>query len=117
MDIYCLKHDEIHTIKQHDVEKLIYQYQIRIVEAATSPALPNNELTETEKILKNAFCVLTDNKKVIPEWRKYVDRCLGRRRAILRMDTQARHRNNLREQRKTRTEAALVVTRRAPLAG
>lgn len=117
MDIYCMKHDEIHTIKQHDAEKLIYQYQIRIAEAATSLALPHNELTQTEAILKTAFCVIEDGRKVIPQWRKHIDKMLGRRRYLLRLNTQTRHRIKQREQRSERTKAALTVTRSAPISG
>lgn len=117
MDIYCTKHDEIHTIKQHDAEKLIYQYQIRIAEAATTLPLPPNELTQVDSILKNAFCVIEDGRKVIPQWRKHVDQMLGRRRYLLRLNTQTRHRIKQREQRSERTKSALTVTRSAPISG
>lgn len=115
MDIYCYKHNEIHSIHQREAEKLIYQYQIRIIEAATSLPLPNNELTSTDAVLRNAFCVKEDVKKTIPKWRKHVDQTLGKRRNITRQETQAQHRNNLRERRAAARNAAFVVTKRAPI--
>lgn len=89
MQIYCGLHDTVHTVRQHDVEKLIYQYQYRIAEAVTTSPLPVGPLTDMKEVLKNAFCVLQDVKKADPTWRRHVDRALYRRRTLLRRSVEA----------------------------
>lgn len=107
MNVYCMKHDELHAISFHKAERLIYQYQLRIVEAATSDPLPANELTDRAKIIQNAFCVAEDDHSdnIIPEWRAHIDQCMsGRRRAMDRLKArsvrvrQAKHREKVRNQ-------------------
>lgn len=95
MDIYCTTHDTIHTMHQAAVEKLIYQYQFRIAEAALSKPLPqNNPLTSLSHVLEHGFCVMEDvkSKSVTKNWRSHIDKSLGRRRYLQRLDSQAKAR-------------------------
>jgi hypothetical protein len=96
MIVYCLKCDDLHKITSRRAERLIYQYQLRIVEAAITEPLPSHELTERDLILRNAFCVNEDDTKdnLIPQWKQHVETLLGKRRNLANLSRQAQVRRN-----------------------
>lgn len=96
MDLYCHKHDTIHVMHQAAVERLVYQYQFRIAEAALAKPLPqNNPLTSLSNLVKNGFCPLEDAQDKTPNtrnWRSHTDKTLGRRRYLKNLTSQAKAR-------------------------
>lgn len=94
MQVYCYKHGTMHVMHQGAVERILYQYQFRIAEAATSkPLPPNNPLTTLDHVVKTAFCPVEDaREKNQKQWRKFVDDTLGLKRRLLRLNSQSRAR-------------------------
>ena len=96
--VYCHKHDRLHEVSGLQAEKLIYQYQYRIAEAATSPSLPlNNPLTTTDYVAAHAFCVVEDyREKWTDGWKKFMNKAMDKKRMLIKMDSQSKARRTRR---------------------
>lgn len=96
VDLYCHKHDAVHRIGANTVEKLIYQYQRRIAEAATSRPLPaGNELTDLEFVSRNAFCPVEDSKtKFGALWVGWINATMTKKRKIQYLNRQTKQRRS-----------------------
>lgn len=96
VDLYCHKHDAIHRVGTATVERLIYQYQRRIAEAATSRPLPaGNVLTDLEYVSQNAFCPVEDTKSAfVKSWSTWINATLTKKRKVQYLNRQTKARRN-----------------------